>query len=556
MPLKRMDQRKVLLGMADPADYALIEDIRFSTGFEIIPALSPVKELEDALNRFFEKQPGVISPNTSSEDIIIDNALMQAADYDPYESIEVVLEKDEVESLDAILKDSVTPPAIRLVNLIFWEALKARASDIHIEKRIQYSLVRFRIDGLLEDRIQIPEHMHQTVISRIKIMAEMDISERRKPQDGRITVKAGTKTVDVRISSLPTISGEKVVMRILDRNASLMNLHELGTDARDIAHLEALIHKPQGMILTTGPTGSGKTSTLYALLHAHANPNVNYVTIEDPVEYYLEHAGQVLIKDKIGLNFANILRAILRQDPNVILLGEIRDFETAEVAFHAALTGHLVLSTLHTNGTVATISRLLDLGVKPYIISSGIDGIVSQRLVRKLCPQCREEVKPDPDILHYLGNPKVKRAFAPKGCSHCKNTGYIGRIGMFEVLVPTQEMKRLIAGDYAENELMRMAKLNGMQTLLESGISKVNEGITSLEEVLRVLGTQELVKIFCPNCQNPVHDWMLFCTACGAKVRNNCANCGTWIEPEWKYCPRCDQLLASNTQKASLHLEE
>jgi len=553
MPLKRTEQRRILLGMADPTDYGLIEDIKFFTGFDITPVLAPLRDLEEAQDRFFGKP----SLDVSGADFSMDASQIQMAEYDPYESIEVVLDEEESRSVEEIIKDSSTPPAIRLVNLIIWEALKARASDIHIEKRVKCSLVRFRVDGLLQDRIQIPESMHQPLVSRIKIMADMDISERRRPQDGRITIKAQTKTVDLRISSLPTISGEKVVMRLLDRNTSLINLNELGVDRCDIEQLQALIQKPQGMIISTGPTGSGKTTTLYALLKEHAKPNVNYVTIEDPVEYFLEYAGQVLVKDKIGLNFDTILRAILRQDPNVILLGEIRDFATAEVAFHAALTGHLVLSTLHTNNTVATISRLLDLGVKPYIISSALEGIIAQRLVRRICPDCKQEIKPDLQILKLLGNPEIKKAYIGKGCSRCNKSGFIGRVGIFEIMTPSQEMKQIIAENFSENELLRAARLHGMRTLLESGIEKVNQGETSLSEIFRMLGPQEDCVLLCPSCNKLVQGYMNFCASCGAKIKMVCPKCGSKVDKSWKHCSSCGySLMALNEKPAGKLISE
>jgi type II secretory ATPase GspE/PulE/Tfp pilus assembly ATPase PilB-like protein/FixJ family two-component response regulator len=534
LPLKRADQRHVLLAMCDPTDYALVEDIRFLTGFEITPALAQGKELEEAIDAFFGKPKDA----AGISDLMIENPL-QMAEYDPYEAIEVVLDDEDSQSVEEILKDSTTPPAIRLVNLIIWEGLKARASDIHIEKRVKHSLARFRVDGILEDRIQIPEQYHQAVVSRIKIMAEMDISERRRPQDGRITVKAQTRILDMRISTLPAISGEKVVMRLLDRNASLLNIAETGADKEDVAKLSALIRKPQGMILSTGPTGSGKTTTLYSLLQSHSSKGINYVTIEDPVEYYLEYAGQVLVKDKIGLNFASILRAILRQDPNVILLGEIRDFETAEVAFHAALTGHLVLSTIHTNSAAATVSRLLDLGVKPYVISSALEGVIAQRLLRKLCPHCIEEAAPDPEILHLLGDPGIGASYVSKGCRNCHQTGFAGRVGIFEVLVPSAEVRKLIAEGFTESELLRKARLNGMKTLLECAVNKVTLGQTSLAEVFRVLGPQELVKQVCPACARAVQEWMLFCPGCGTRVKMLCPSCGEKMENEWGFCAKC-----------------
>jgi len=544
LPMKMIGKTQLLLAMADSTDYALVEDIRFITGLKITPALARLEELKEALNKSFEKQ---VDASLGAD--ITENLVDQMIEYDPYETIEVVLEDEESDSVDEIIKDSLIPPAVRLVNLIFWEALKARASDIHIEKRTKNLLVRFRIDGLLENRISIPDNLHQALVSRLKIMADLDIAERRRPQDGRITIKARSQIMDVRISVLPTIAGEKVVMRLLERNSDVIELKELGVDDEYVEKLRYLVHKPQGMILTTGPTSAGKTTTLYALLHDHSNPNLNYITIEDPVEYFLEYAGQVLVKNKIGLNFSTILRSILRQDPNVILLGEIRDFETAEVAFHAALTGHLVLSSVHTNSTVATIARLLDLGVKPYIISSALEGIIAQRLVRRLCPHCQAESEPDLKALKLLGNPEVVRSFESKGCGSCNNTGFSGRVGIFEILVPDQEMKKLIAKGFMEDEFLRLAKLNGMKTLLEGGIDKVNQGITSLGEILRILGPQEINQLSCPSCEAPIKQWTNFCSSCGAKVKSTCPDCGARTEHSWEFCSDCGNQLHLKQRK-------
>jgi type II secretory ATPase GspE/PulE/Tfp pilus assembly ATPase PilB-like protein len=534
-PLKHMEGGKVLLVMSDPSDFALVDNMRFLTGMEIVPGYAPGKEIEEVIDDFFErKDSSGASPDLS-----------QIQEYEPYETIEIVLEEEE-ESVEDLMKSSETPPAIKLVNVIILEALKSRASDIHLEKRVKHTAVRFRIDGLLTDHIHIPENLHQALVSRIKVMAELDISERRRPQDGRITVKSSLRTVDLRISTLPTINGEKVVMRILDRNAVIKSASDLGADPQDIERMVQMVKSPQGMILTTGPTGSGKTTTLYALLYEHANPSMNYVTIEDPVEYYLEYAGQVLVKEKIGLNFASILRSILRQDPNVILLGEVRDFETAEVSFHAALTGHLVLSTLHTTSTVGTVARLLDLGVKPYIIASGLTGIIAQRLVRKLCNNCKEEIEPDPKVLKYLGIEKPEKVYVARGCKQCNNTGFNGRLGLYEVLIITPRVRQIVARNFSEGELSQVVREEGMRTLLETGVDKAEKGLTSLEEILRVLGPQESHIINCPKCHSVAGDGDNYCPQCGEFLMQSCPACGRSLESEWKFCPGCGKSYEHN----------
>jgi type II secretory ATPase GspE/PulE/Tfp pilus assembly ATPase PilB-like protein/DNA-binding response OmpR family regulator len=478
----RLEGKRLLLALADPLDVGLLDDLRFVSGLEIRPVLCSVDSIKAKLAEIY-----------GEEEVDFKELETLVASTDPYEGIEVVIEDENVESLEELLHDTNEPPAIRLVNAVMIEAIRLGASDIHIQPRTKSVMVRYRIDGVLTDKIQIPHQMHQSLVSRLKVMAELDIAERRRPQDGRITVKTPLRIVDLRISTLPTINGEKVVMRILDRNASIVGLDGLGLSASDLKKVLNMVDKPQGLILTTGPTGSGKTTTLYALLQHNATPSKNYVTIEDPVEYYMDQAGQVLIKEKIGLTFPVVLRSILRQDPDVILLGEIRDFETAEVAFHAALTGHLVFSTLHTNSAVATITRLFDLGLKPYVVATALEGIIAQRLVRKICPACRTADTPAPELLARLG-PRFTEttitAFKGKGCDQCHGNGYVGRIGLYEVLVFNDQMRYLITGGASVMDIIELAQKMGSSTLIEDGLNKVNQGLTTVDELLRVLGPQ------------------------------------------------------------------
>ncbi len=478
----RLEGRRLLLALADPMDTGLLDDLRFVSGLEIQPVMANIASIKSKLAELY-----------GGNDADFKDLETLVASADPYEGIEVVIEDDDHQSLEELLRDTNEPPAIRLVNAIILEAVRLGASDIHIQPRTKNVMVRYRIDGVLTDKIQIPHQLLQSFVSRLKVMAEMDISERRRPQDGRITVKTPMRIVDLRISTLPTINGEKVVMRILDRNSAIAGLDGLGFSSTDLQKILNMVDKPQGLILTTGPTGSGKTTTLYALLQHNASPSKNYVTIEDPVEYYMDQAGQVLIKEKIGLTFPVVLRSILRQDPDVILLGEIRDFETAEVAFHAALTGHLVFSTLHTNSAVATISRLFDLGLKPYVVATALEGIIAQRLVRKLCEHCREAYTPDPALLARLGPlfiPADITAFRGRGCEHCHGSGYKGRVGLYEVLTFNDRMRHLIAGGATIMDITSLAKEMGTSTLIEDGRDKVNRGMTTLDELLRVLGPQ------------------------------------------------------------------
>jgi type II secretory ATPase GspE/PulE/Tfp pilus assembly ATPase PilB-like protein/DNA-binding NarL/FixJ family response regulator len=483
VPLKVVN-RRLTLAMADPMDEGLIEDLRFAAGLEIDVVMAGIAEIEQKIGEIYQGM-----------DISFEEMEELVSTVDPFESIEVVIEDKDDISIEELLRETEEPPAVRLVNAIVIEAVRLEVSDIHIQPRAKSVAVRFRIDGLLKDKIHIPHQMHNSLVSRIKVMAEMDIAERRRPQDGRITVKTPMRIVDLRISTLPTINGEKVVLRILDRNASIRHLSDLGFRAQDLERVDRLASKPQGIILATGPTGSGKTNTLYSLLNHNASSDKNYVTIEDPVEFFMDMAGQVHIREQIGLTFPIVLRSILRQDPDVILLGEIRDFDTAEVAFHAALTGHLVFSTLHTNSAVATIARLFDLGLKPYVVASALEGIIAQRLVRRICPACRDAVPVDRALLGSLGplfsDLPPAQVFKGGGCRKCHGSGYQGRTGVYEVLLPDNQMRHLMTSGASLLELNRYAVEHAQHTMLMDAREKVEQGITTLEEVLRVFGPQD-----------------------------------------------------------------
>lgn len=482
VPLK-LEEHRLLLAVADPMDMGLVEDLRFTSGLQVQTVMANVSAIEKKVAQMY------------GEEVSFKDMETIVATVDPFESIEVVIEEEDDISLEELLQETEEPPAIRLVNAIIIEAVRLKASDIHIQPRTKSVVVRYRIDGVLADKIHIPNQLLQSLVSRIKIMAELDIAERRRPQDGRITVKTPMRLVDLRISTLPTINGEKVVMRILNRNASIQKAEELGLCQQDLDKVLHILARPQGIIIATGPSGSGKSTTLYSLLQHDASPEKNYVTIEEPVEYFMDLAAQTNVKDKVGLTFPIVLRAILRQDPDVILLGEIRDLETAEVAFHAALTGHMVFSTLHTNSAVATITRLLDLGLKPYVLAATLEGIISQRLVRRICNHCREPEEPDTVVRQRLGRlfeASELQSFRGKGCTKCNSTGYSGRVALFEVLIPDSRMRELVASGASLQELDNHIEHSGQRTVLEDARDKVAKGLTSCQEVLRVLGAQEL----------------------------------------------------------------
>lgn len=396
----------------------------------------------------------------------------------------------EIEETADLLDDTSDSQIIKLVNHIISQSIKARASDIHIEPFQESFKVRYRVDGILYDLLKPPKWIQSALISRIKVMAKLNIAEKRLPQDGRIDVRIGENDVDIRVSTVPTTFGERVVLRLLSKAGALLTLTEFGLSQEKLDTLESLIHQPNGIILVTGPTGSGKTTTLYAILSAINSPEINIITIEDPIEYQLNGIGQIQVNPKIDLTFASGLRSIVRQDPDVILIGEIRDGETAEIAIQSALTGHLVFSTLHTNDSASAITRLVDIGMEPFLLSSALNAVVAQRLVRTLCTECREEYRPDANMINMAGLPldKCKNIpfFRPKGCDNCFHTGYKGRVAIMEIMVMDQYIKSLILKTSDSNVIKTHAIKRGMKSLRIDGLKKLVEGITSIEEVLRV----------------------------------------------------------------------
>jgi type II secretory ATPase GspE/PulE/Tfp pilus assembly ATPase PilB-like protein/FixJ family two-component response regulator/RNA polymerase subunit RPABC4/transcription elongation factor Spt4 len=535
IPLKRNNQ-KLLVAMADPTDLVKIDDLAFIAGMPIQPVVATFQEIQDKIREVY----GEVDQ--------LQDALSEIELIDPTEQIEIVLEdEDEDISVEELIQAKDKPPAIRIVNAIISDALRHGASDVHIEPKTKHVMVRYRIDDLLVDKLHIPLNMHMAIVSRIKVMSDLDIAERRRPQDGRITVKSSSRMVDMRISTLPTINGEKIVLRVLDKNAASKDIEELGFSPKDLAVISKFIDRPQGIVLATGPTGSGKTTTLYALLRKGAKITKNFTTIEDPVEYFMGMAEQVNVREKIGLTFSNVLRSILRQDPNVIMLGEIRDHETAEVAFHSAMTGHLVLSTLHTNSSIASITRLRDMGLQSYVIADALVGIVAQRLVRHICPHCRIPDQPDREMLQALKISNTDIAtFKGAGCEKCNRSGYKGRIGVYEIFQIDSEIKRMIHQGATEPELLHAARLTGMSSLLEDAIEKLKQGITSCEELLRVFGPQNTVEITCPNCQAIMEQRHRFCPYCGRELAQHCTRCNQLLVDDWRYCPQCGLQLRPN----------
>ncbi|MDR1875475.1 MAG: GspE/PulE family protein [Synergistaceae bacterium] len=389
-------------------------------------------------------------------------------------------------SREDVLSDSVDVPVIRLVNGLFVDALKQRATDIHVEPYEDEVLIRFRVDGVLQDRLRLPRTHQAPLTSRIKVMAKMDIAEHMAPQDGRIGITLGDHAVDIRVGLIPTQYGERIAMRMLDKGHGLLTLEDLGMEKNEREVMEGLIYRPHGMILFTGPTGSGKTTSLYAILQALARPEVNIITVEDPVEYALPGVAQIQVNEKAGVSFASALRSILRQDPDIVMIGEMRDFETAHIGVQASLTGHLVLSTLHTNDSIGAVIRLVDMGIEPYLAASCIIGTVAQRLARRLCAHCRRETTV-PAVMARQG---VKKAWEPAGCPKCHGTGYHGRVGLYEQFVINEEIQEAIAAGAPASKLREIARVQDFRTLWEIGLEAVESGKTSPDELVRVAGEE------------------------------------------------------------------
>ncbi|HTD24213.1 MAG TPA: type IV-A pilus assembly ATPase PilB [Terriglobales bacterium] len=479
LPLSRVGA-SLTIAMVDPTNVFAMDDIKFMTGFNI----EPVVASEAAIMEGIEKAYSV----SHEEDL--EKVMASVTDMDA--DVELSAEEQDL-GLDQLEKQAEEAPIVKLVNIILSDAVKRGASDIHIEPYEKEYRVRFRIDGMLQPIMNPPLRMKDAITSRIKIMAKLDISEKRLPQDGRIMLKMNIggkkKQLDYRVSTLPTLWGEKVVMRLLDKENLRLDMTKLGFEQESLTKFEKAILKPYGMVLVTGPTGSGKTNTLYSSISRLNQPDTNIMTAEDPVEFQLNGVNQVQMKESIGLNFATALRAFLRQDPNIILVGEIRDFETAEIAIKAALTGHLVLSTLHTNGAPETISRLMNMGIEPFLVATSVHMIVAQRLVRRVCKDCAEALDLPVQTLIEAGfTPEEAKKTKPKkgkGCSVCNSTGYKGRCGLYEVMEVDDEIRELILVGASAVELKKKAIERGMLTLRRSGLVKIMEGVTTLEEVAR-----------------------------------------------------------------------
>ncbi|GAK49359.1 Tfp pilus assembly protein PilB [Candidatus Moduliflexus flocculans] len=538
----------LFVAMENPLDVEIIQRLEFSTGMQVKPLIAPPSQLRQMVKKHYnvDEYLGQVLQNVAEkEGVNVEN--------------EEGTDAEGGVDVNEIRKASEGSQVIRLANMVIADGIKKRASDIHLEPSDKYLNVRYRIDGLLSKGLRIPKWLQLPLTSRIKVIAGLDIAEHRKPQDGRIRVNFAQRKIDLRVSTLLTHFGEKIVIRILDKSISIRELPQLGMSTRQLHLYRAMLRQPQGWVLVTGPTGCGKTTTLYASLNAVKDGSKNIVTVEDPIEYQLEGINQTPVNPKAGLTFAKGLRAILRQDPNIILVGEIRDPETAEIAMQAAETGHLVLSTLHTNDAISTVNRLFSLGVSPDLVAANLLIVIAQRLVRKICPQCKVQYPPSYEELERLG------LYAPehvgmichkgRGCALCNQTGYYGQTAIYELLVQNEKLRDAIAQRASKQVLKRLARSAGMTTLLEDGLEKVRSGLTTLEEVARVCPvdaeeTRQMLQ--CPQCGHLIAASDDICPGCQHTLRRACSQCQAALNSGWNFCPFCGARAADeNRQIAS-----
>ncbi|MCL1925622.1 MAG: Flp pilus assembly complex ATPase component TadA [Syntrophorhabdaceae bacterium] len=524
-----IDQKELHIAMADPLSFEAFEDVRFASGHTTRPLLATRSDIIWAIDQHYHLGSSLT------------NIVKNIADE---RMVEVLGEQHDTggdPETEDLRKKSEAAPVIRMVNLIISDAAEKGASDIHIEPVKTALQIRNRIDGLLTKTMDLPKWVQGAVISRVKIMAKMDIAEKRLPQDGRISVRIGGKNLDLRISTIPANYGEKVVIRLLDSANAEISLKDMGLTPSELGLMEDIINRPQGIVLITGPTGSGKTTTLYGILNQIKTETENITTIEDPVEYELSEINQVAVNEKIGLTFPSMLRSLLRQDPDIIMLGEMRDGETASIAVQAALTGHLVFSTIHTNNCAATVSRLRDLGIPSYLIATTIIGIVAQRLVRTICTKCTVQKTPTELEILRMGLKPDTPIYYGEGCPACNGTGYKGRTGIYEIMVLSQSIRDLIASNATENEIRQTSISRGMITLGRNALDKVTAGITTVDEVLRVVEIDTNFTSACPQCTTPMEADFVMCPACGHSVVSVCHGCRRTLSQDWKFCPYCRQ---------------
>lgn len=529
LPL-RVTTGRLEVVMADPLDLEALRDISFAKGCKVVPSIGCRSHIAEAIDRFYARH--------------LEGAgdLVAAGIWEAGSDQVFTFRSAEPSALDADVEEA---PVIQLLNLIMRKAIGLGASDIHIEPGSPEGIVRFRLDGLLHDQLKIPARLLPAVVSRLKILGKMDIAERRLPQDGSVRVKVDGREADLRLSTIPLRSGEKAVIRVLDTSSGGYDLDAIGFMPDDLKRMKDLIGRHKGLVVVTGPTGSGKTTTLYAILNRIKSPTINIVTVEDPIEYHYPGLNQMQVNADIDLTFAKGLRSILRQDPDVILVGEIRDAETAEIACRAALTGHLVFTTLHTNDAPTTITRLLDIGIPHYLLASVLVGIIAQRLVRRVCADCKVRTEPKSGIVAALGLPPLSlqggQFMAGRGCGKCQELGYKGRMAVFEMLVMNSRLRDLILKQATEEDIRLASQESGMNSLMQDGLSKAQAGLTTLDELNRVLEVSEHAATSCPGCARPINSEYRHCPYCRTILRRVCSTCSRTIQIGWSICAYCGQ---------------